>query len=663
MTAHVQSRPADGPRHSSPEPHGQQFLPGERRLHPGDPVVVFQPGQARRLLHRILEVAELVDEPGGQRIIARPHPPLGNAIYLLEGPLPLQCNVRHELAIGTLDARLQHACEFRIEVAIRPTGTRERRGPEAVRGDADLGQRLREGREHDEHADGSGDGHRRGHDAVGRRGDVVGRRGGHRSHRGHHGLAGIAQRRDLATDLLGCEHAAAGAVDAQHHRQDRVVVARIPEQRGQALTADRPRWLLAVQDLAGGDDHADVALVAAVQGRLRAQHAQVRLPADRVVGVLALVAPGLLADPRVELLPGLQAVDQAATQRELRQVAIHLGEAKRSVVGIGLQRRGFELAGAGHVALPAVPQLGDPDPRLLAILGRHVGTGECLRRGLVGTDLEHVHLHAELVGGALEVLAEVAIALDQHRAEGIEVGLVGMGRDIELPLVVVGAPGEYLLARRTKPAERRADVVQGRQPGTFEAAQVEHQCRDAAVVGRRVDDLDEVGQAGLRPAFTGGVGDHPVERVAAQFLDDVALQGHDQRSLRREIGQRGAAGGKQDAEQHQQHDQVQDLAQAVEPVPQPLEERAQHAEERHGVKTWSARRARRRPPSLPGRHRQPKARGPDRCRETKRGPFGPRLPTWRAPPALSRSFPRCARTCPSGPSGSTAWRDGRDRDA
>ena len=78
-----------------------------------------------------------------------------------------------------------------------------------------------------------------GDDLVGRGRDPVAARRREVAHRDDDRLAGGARQLELAADQLGAEHAAAGRVDAQHHRLDVLVVARLPDQVGGRQAADR----------------------------------------------------------------------------------------------------------------------------------------------------------------------------------------------------------------------------------------------------------------------------------------------------------------------------------------------------------------------------------------------------------------------------------------
>ncbi len=121
------------------------------------------------------------------------------------------------------------------------------------------------------------------------------------------GLAGFAQRLHFAQDLLRGEHAAARAVDAQHHRLDGVVVARLAQQIGGALAADRARRLMAVENLAGGDHDADLGVGFGFQHALGAHRREILIHPDGVEGMRVLV----LAHQALQFVGQLAAALQA----------------------------------------------------------------------------------------------------------------------------------------------------------------------------------------------------------------------------------------------------------------------------------------------------------------------------------------------------------------
>ena len=126
-----------------------------------------------------------------------------------------------EHAVGVLDRRLQDLLRLVVQRAIQAQRVRQRRRADAVDRDAELAERALDGRKDGEHADRAGQRRRARPDLVGIHRDVVAAGRGDAAHRGDDRLAGLAQRIDLATNHFGGEHAAAGAVDAQHDGLDR----------------------------------------------------------------------------------------------------------------------------------------------------------------------------------------------------------------------------------------------------------------------------------------------------------------------------------------------------------------------------------------------------------------------------------------------------------
>ncbi len=157
---------------------------------------------------------------------------------------------------------------------------------------------------------------------------------------------------------------------------------RVAQELRQGIAADDARRVLAVQDLARSDDDADLFAAMPAERLFGAHVRQVALPVDRgETGVLVLTRD--LGDDLLEFLAGLQAVDQPARQRVLGEVAAGRAHAVRGFVRVGLDQRGIEVARRADVRLVRVPERADPDARVFAILGRHVGARPFLGRRLV----------------------------------------------------------------------------------------------------------------------------------------------------------------------------------------------------------------------------------------------------------------------------------------
>ena len=171
-------------------------------------------------------------------------------------------------------------------------------------------------------------------------------------------------------------------------------------------------------------------------------------------------------------------------------------------------------------------------------------------------------------------------AVDVEDSLGIEVDLVGTRSQIILGLVVQVAVGNHRLAALAERVDRAADFLQLGDARAVEAAEVEVQRTDALVVGRLLDRLDHVPQQGLGWLLAQELGDGALERVAAQLLDERPLRRDHQRRLVGHQWDRAGERGPQEPEDHQQQQQVQDLAQAVEPAPDPVQQFAHSAEHR-----------------------------------------------------------------------------------
>ena len=220
-------------------------------------------------------------------------------------------------------------------------------------------------------------------DLIGGGGYVVAARSRIGAHGHDHGFAGFAQRLHFAKNLLRGEHAAARAVDAQNHRLDRVVVARLAQQIRRAFAADLARRLMAVENLAGRDHDADLGVGFGFQDALGAHRREVLTHSDGIerMGVLILAhqALQLIGD----LTAALQRGDQAALQRQLCGVAVHGGQGRGRVGDVLVQRVGGQGARARDILAVRVPQRLEPHGTLFALARRHVAARE-----LVGIALE-----------------------------------------------------------------------------------------------------------------------------------------------------------------------------------------------------------------------------------------------------------------------------------
>ena len=222
-----------------------------------DAVALLELRPLRRRLDRLVEAAELVHEAEALRVLAAPDPAAGDLVHLLaassSGPAPRargSPRSRRRWPAGTTSATAGSSGRSGRSASLKrvvPTPS--------VWTPRYFASGLSIGGEEAEDADRAGDRLRGGPDLVGGGRDPVAARGGHAAHRDHERLAGLAHELALAADDLGGEGAAAAAVHAQHDRLHRVVLAGPAQEARGRVAADRPRRLVAVEDVALGHDH------------------------------------------------------------------------------------------------------------------------------------------------------------------------------------------------------------------------------------------------------------------------------------------------------------------------------------------------------------------------------------------------------------------------
>ena len=191
----------------------------------------------------------MVDQSDALGIDPGPHPALRNLVHFLHRFLPAVADPAQEFRIGMIDRILQDLASRRGQRPVLAHVAGERGGAEPIDLDPEFLERVLKGRDDGKHADGSRQCRRAGEYLIGRRGNIITAGRGIAAHRDHDGFAGLAQALHLTQDLLRGEHAAARAVDPQHHGLHGPVVARLPQQVGSALAADRARRLMTVENL------------------------------------------------------------------------------------------------------------------------------------------------------------------------------------------------------------------------------------------------------------------------------------------------------------------------------------------------------------------------------------------------------------------------------
>ena len=552
-----------------------------------DPVRIglAQLGALRGVGDRILEPAERVDQAAFLALRAGPHPTAADRVDIGHGLVPRLRHASGEIAVALVDHALDHLPDRGIERAGDVERAGEPGGADAVGVHADLLQRARDGRDHAEDADGTGDRRRIGVDAVGVHADPVTAGRGQVAHRHHHRLAGVLQADDFAPDLLGGEHLAAGRIHAQHHRLHLVVVARGAQQFRGRFAADAAGRLLAAADLAFGHHHRD--LRAFVHRRERFIDApQVIVEADVAEPAVGIgVGDAAFGQQVLDLFLGLEPVDEVVRLRVCAEVALRGLDALRQVVDVGGELLRGDLARLADVGEVALPHVVHPEQVGFLRFGRgrveDVGFG----RGLVFADAEQVHVHAELVLQAFAVVLAVAAEPFEHDpAHRVEVDLAGLRRELVLALVEVLAERDHLLAGSAQPRDRRRHLARRGVAGEGHAVGAQQHALDALVVLRRVQRAQQVAQLHLA---AGLVAHHARERAAgrvgAVLLDQLAF-GRDH--------QRGAVGHRRHLvarAERDQHDQQQAEEQQVEHQPPGEVHRIPQADEEAGDGAAAAR--------------------------------------------------------------------------
>ena len=439
----------------------------------------------------------------------------------------------------------------------------DRGGADAVTVHTETLQGLLQGGHRAEDADGAGEGHRRGDDQVGVRAQPVAARGGHGPHGHDHRFACLFHERQFLADQFTGERAAAAGADAQDKGFDPLVLARLADLPDQVVRADLADRAGAVEDVALGDDDADQPVLALCPGVRRGEGFLVVGETD----VGKVVCCVRFAEQRLEFtlhfLMGLQAVHQAGGQRQGAAVAVHRGQVGHLRIDVFPQVLQCQLAVAGDVGGAGGPQVAQPEAVGLPVLGRHVVADERFQGRLVGADAEHVQVHRQPVEQFPQVEAEHRKAAQVDRAHGLQVDPVRPTGQVVLGLGVGVGKGDHLLARLPEPFQGRTDALHLVGAEAADAARLEQEQLDAAVIGGVVDGVEQVLQGHVlaqRPA--GEPVDHPGQGVDGRaFLDDAALRGehqgrtvgHGDRRLVEEQGEHGnERGKKQQVDEHRQ---------------------------------------------------------------------------------------------------------------
>ena len=229
--------------------------------------------------------------------------------------------------------------------------------------------------------------------------------------------------------------------------------------------------------------------------------------------------PPSCGEPRFELAPVADAVDQAGIERGLGHVAagsrhraVHVAEEQ---VDIGLGPRLLDLLPPGFE--PGLVE------RHRVLLGgrRHVVADVRLDRRLVGADAIDVGGHAELVEQALVIELRSARAADQDAAQRAHPDLGRCRRKRVAVVGVADAISQHRLARGPHSPDCVGEVGDRRAAAAGERVEIERDGFDAAVVLRLVERRNEVAE----PIFPGHRRARDIRPVALRgLLDDAAVE-------------------------------------------------------------------------------------------------------------------------------------------
>src|SRR6185437_14107113 len=273
--------------------------------------------------------------------------------------------------------------------------------------------------------------------------------------------------------------------------------------------------------------------------------------------------------------------DEPRLQSHLRRIAVRRAHRLRQRVDVALDGPRRELPRLHHRLLVARPEDIEVSLALLLVGRGHVVAREDLDRALERADPEDIDVDADLLQQTLEVERVAAVSLDHHVTGGIEVDLVGLGREVELILIVCRAVGDDGLAAGAERADGGRELLELRLAGALHLVEAEHQDADAAIGGGTANGAHKIPERRLLALISLGVLDRPLDGVAAQLLHQAPLRLHDERGALRHARHRGADRPDDRAEDDDEQDEVQDLAQPVEATPDPTQDRPQSA---HGTR-------------------------------------------------------------------------------
>ncbi|CDL62345.1 hypothetical protein [Klebsiella pneumoniae IS39] len=352
----------------------------------------FQLRQLGGFGHRVVEVAEAVDQAVGFGIFPGPDVALGDLVDFLRRALTGVSHQGDKALIAILNAQLHQLLHFRRQ-RFGAGDIRQRRRGDAVGVDANRPEGIFHGVDHPKDANGAGEGAWVRHDVIRWGGDPVAAGRRHAAHRDHYRFTGGFGCRQLFTNDFRSGYAAARAVYAQNDGLNFRIEARIANLRCGGVAADVARGLFTVHDGAVGEDYRDGGTL--VRRRLHV----VVVIADRPVIVIRFAPAKLFGQRLFHFRGGRQLIHQLIVQRIFRRIAAHLTQAIDNALGAREELLGGDLAVGGNGVEVVLPQFANPAAIRFAGGRGHIIADEWLDGGFIGAD-------AEDMGGDLQLIQQ-----------------------------------------------------------------------------------------------------------------------------------------------------------------------------------------------------------------------------------------------------------------
>jgi len=269
------------------------------------------------------------------------------------------------------------------------------------------------------------------------------------------------------------------------------------QQATEAVAADTALRVIAIEDIAAGDNHAHslVALVLAVEVKQFVM-GQIGLVIDIEKSVLVLTDQ--FGHAARHHRAGGELIHQPGLKGQTAQIALQWHQILVQGVHIVVNRALVEFAGGFHFAGVERPQFIEPGGGVLTGFSGHIVASEGFHGALEITGAEHIDIDLELVGGGLEVRAEIAKPGDHHPAHGIEMNLIGITGQVVLILGVVVAHGDHRLAAAFEAFKGLAHFLKLAEAATIEIVELQQQGGDALVAAGRIDGVDQIPDGGFR---------------------------------------------------------------------------------------------------------------------------------------------------------------------